>query len=283
MNILSRKHCIIGESPIWNEFDQKLYQVNGYGANEVCIIDIRTKEITAKKYDFSILAISFDKQGRMIISCKDGAFYLNCDGTREELYDTSEYSIRYGNDAKVGPDGRYYIGTQSRKRMGIDNSIDGKLYSIDKSGKVKVVIDNMILSNGFDWSMDEKRFYHTDSDTEYIKEYLFDKLTGSCEYTGRKIKVDGIDGFTIDIQDNIYAACWGRGHIAVVDTKDMIIKKYIKVPAKVTTSCAFAGENMNNLVVTTATLDTDIIGDSLAGYTFICENDIVGRKPFLFG
>ena len=32
MEIISNKHCIIGEGPIWNEFNHKLYQVNGFGA-----------------------------------------------------------------------------------------------------------------------------------------------------------------------------------------------------------------------------------------------------------
>ena len=88
----------------------------------------------------------------------------------EALYDTSKYNILYANDMKVGPDGRIYVGTQSSKRYGVSDKIDGKLYSIDSSGEVRVLLDGLILSNGLEWSMDEKRFYHTDSDTHMIKE-----------------------------------------------------------------------------------------------------------------
>ena len=52
------------------------------------------------------------------------------------------------------------------------------IISIDKDGNVCVLLDNLLLSNGLEWSVDEKRFYHTDSDTRIIKEYDFDKISG---------------------------------------------------------------------------------------------------------
>ena len=282
MNILSEKRCYIGEGPIWNQFDGKLYQVNGM-ENEIFSIDMQTKELVVKKFDFSTAAIAFTKTGRMIISCMDGVFYLNYNGTREPLYDTNKYEIKYGNDAKVGPDGRLYVGTQSSKRVGVSDIADGKLYSIDEKGNVKVVLDGLLLSNGFDWSMDGKRLYHTDSDTRIVKEYNFNAETGDINFTGRQIKIDGVDGITIDKNDNLYVACWGYSHIAVVDTESMELKKFIDIPTKVPPSCCFAGENMDKFIVVTATRGTDIETDKNAGYTLefdICQR---GRKPFLFG
>lgn len=283
MKILSDKRCVIGEGPIWNEFDNKLYNVSGCGDNEICCIDLETKENTVRKLPFGVAAMGFSNKGEMLISCLDGAFILNDDDTRTPLYDREKYEIKYGNDAKVGPDGRFYIGTQSSKRKGTGNEIDGKLYSIDKNGEVKVLLDGLILSNGFDWSMDEKWFYHTDSDTGIIKEYYFDKENGEISFTGRQVKVLGVDGFTIDQNDFLYVACWGQGHIAVVDTADMQIKEYIEVPAKIPASCGFAGENMDKLVVVTATLGADLEKDKNAGYTFIYDTGTKGRKPYLFG
>ena len=283
MKILSEKRCVIGEGPVWCEFDSKLYHVNAYGVNEICCIDLESKKNTVRELDFGVAAIAFSKRGEMLISCGYGAFILNGDNTRIPLYDTSTTEIKYGNDAKVGPDGRFYVGTQSSKRRGTGDEADGKLYSIDKDGTVKILLDGLLLSNGFDWSMDEKRFYHTDSDTHTIKEYSFDKEKGEISFTGRQVKIRGVDGFTIDQNDFLYAACWGDGHIAVVDTADMQIKEYIPVPADIPASCCFAGADMENLVVVTATLGTDIQKDKNAGYTFICDRQVKGRKPYLFG
>ena len=43
MDILSHKRCIIGEGPIGNPFNEKLYYVNAF-ANEVCtfVADVGT-------------------------------------------------------------------------------------------------------------------------------------------------------------------------------------------------------------------------------------------------
>ena len=283
MEILSNKRCLIGEGPVWNEFDNKLYHVNGYGAKEICCIDPETGVTTVRKVDFDIAALGFTKEGKMLVSCDTGAFILNDDGTRSALYDSSNYTITFGNDAKVGPDGRFYIGTQSSKRKGVGDAIDGKLYSIDKNGNVKVLLDGLILSNGFDWSMDETRFYHTDSGRKIIKEYTFDKENGEITFSGREITVSGVDGFTIDRRDYLYVACWKKGHIAVVDTADMQIKGYIPVPAAIPASCCFAGKNMNQLVIVTAMLGADLDADKNAGCTFVHNAHTQGRKPYLFG
>lgn len=282
VKILSDKRCIIGEGPIWNEFDNKLYYVNAW-AGEIHCIDLGTKEDSLCSLGIDVAAMGFTKNGEMLISCDDGAFILNGDNVCVPLYDRAKFEIKDGNDAKVGPDGRFYVGTVSAKRKGVGDAVDGKLYSIDKHGNVRILLDGLLLSNGFDWSMDEKRFYHTDSDTRIIKEYEFDKQSGDIEFTGRELYVPGVDGFTISEADELYIACWGRSYIAVADIRTMTIKEYIEVPTKIPVSCAFAGEDMDKLVITSATLGVDIEKDKNAGYTFIYDTQTRGRKPYLFG
>ena len=282
MECISKKRCIIGEGPIWNEKESCLYYTNGMGS-EICKLDIYTGDLSVRSVDVDCAAFAFDTNNRLIVSRMDGVFYLNDDNTAEPLYDTNKYDIKFCNDMKVGPDGCIYVGTQSSKRLGISSKIDGKLYRIEKNGKVDILLDGLILSNGLEWSMDEKRFFHTDSDTGIIKEYDFDKLNGTLSYTGRSIKVDGVDGFTIDKNDNILATGWGYGRVSVIDTHTMEIVDYIEVPAQSPASCGFCGESMNKLAVVTATynrnLDTDIYG----GFTFLKEMEIGGRLPYLFG
>lgn len=283
MQILNEKRCIIGEGPVWNDFEKRLYYTNGMGGSEICMLDIYTGKLEVRPVKTGCAAFAFDKNNRLIVSRPDGVFILNDDDSITELYDTKKYNITFANDMKVGPDGRIYVGTQSGKRKGVSDKVDGKLYSIDKDGSVRILLDNLRLSNGLDWSMDEKRLYHTDSDTGIIKEYDFDKEKGTISFTGRQVNVRGVDGFTIDKNDFLYVACWGQGHIAIIDTADMQVKEYIEVPAKIPASCGFAGENMGNLVVVTATLGIDVEKDVSAGFTFMKKMNVSGRKPYLFG
>ena len=123
----------------------------------------------------------------------------------------------------------------------------------------------------------------TDSGTKIIKEYNFDKATGNIEFTGRQVRVEGVDGFTIDTDNNILAACWGYGRITVVDTASFEVKSFIDIPARIPASCGFAGNNMELLAVVTASYNTDIEKDVNAGFTFIKDINKKGRKPYLFG
>lgn len=283
MKILSRKRCKLGEGPIWNEKEQKLYYTNCYGANELCIYDIKTETLNVRKLPFGAAAYAFDIENRLIVSHAGGVHILNDDDTLTPIYDNEIYKIEFANDMKVGPDGAIYVGTQSRKRKKLSDDIDGKLYRIAPNGEVSVLLDGLLLSNGMEWSIDETRFYHTDSDTATIKEYFFDKKLGRIEFTGREVCVPGVDGFTIGNDNRLYIGCWGRGHIAVVDAADMQIVEEIKIPTQIPTSCGFCGEKMDILAVTTVSDFADLKIDKNAGYTILMKTNTSGRKPYLFG
>ena len=282
MQIISEKRCIIGEGPVWNEKENRLYYTNGMG-NEICILDVYTGKLEVRPVKVGVAAIAFDNQNRLIVSRPDGVFVLNDDDTVEELYDASKHSILHANDMKVGPDGRLYVGTQSGRRLGISDKTDGRLYCIDKYGGVRILMDNLGLSNGLEWSFDEKKFYHTDSDTHTIKEYDFDAGTGDISYTGRQVLLYGADGFTADKNNNLLVACWGKGYIAIVDTLSMSGVEYISVPANIPASCAFCGNKMELLVVVTASYNANLTEDKYAGFTFAKKMNTGGRKPYIFG
>lgn len=280
MELLSKKRCIIGEGPIWNAAEETLYYVNAMD-DEVCTYAQNGQE-TVRKDAYSVGAMGFTKEGKMLASCTDGVFILHEDGSRTPLAAEGEHAPIYCNDAKVGPDGRFYVGTQSRKRLGLSDAVDGCFYSIDRNGKVKMLLTGLRLSNGFDWSMDEKFLYHTDSDTHTIREYAFDKVSGEISYTGREVSVPGVDGMTMGRDGCIYAACWGRGHVAVVDCASMTVVRHIETPVKIPVSCCFMGKNMDRLVIVTASYGKES-QTPLAGCTFVCDPGTTGRLPDLFG
>lgn len=275
------KRCLIGESPVWNEEENALYFTNGL-ENEIVKYDFESGSLSVIKTEFPCAALLFDKNNNMIVSGDKGVFLKNKDGFKL-IYDGEKHEILHANDMKAGPDGRIYVGTQSEKRLGISDKIDGKLFCVDCDGKVTKLLDNLLLSNGMDWSSDGKYFYHTDSDTHLLKEYDFDIENGEIHYTGRCCKVDGIDGFSMDKKGFIYAACWGMGHVSVVDSEKMKTVKIIKVPCSAPASCSFAGKGLNKLAITTASFSCDIGKDKFAGYTFLAEINAEGRAPYKFG
>lgn len=281
MRILSKKRCIIGEGPIWNEKEDELYFTNGFGGNEICTYSPSHNKLGVRAISFGVAAMVFDVDNNIIVSHENGVHLLNADNSLTPIYDTQRYHIRFANDMKVGPDGALYVGTQSGKRKGVSNNIDGKLYRISYDGEVTVLLDGLILSNGMEWSIDETKFYHTDSDTHFIREYYFEN--GKIEFTGRQIHIQCVDGFTVGKNNCLYIGCWGEKHIAVVDTETMQAVDYIEMPCDVPTSCSFCGTGMDVLAITTASCASDIKVDINAGYTVLMKTDTSGRKPYLFG
>lgn len=282
MERLCEKQCIIGEGPLWNEKEQSLYFVNGMG-KEICIYRFNTKELIVRPMEKGVPSLAFSKDGRLIVSTHEAIYYLGEDDSLNPLYDMDKYRIDYANDGKVGPDGRFYVGTQSGKYKGVSEAVDGKLYSIDSKGNVRVLLDNMLLSNGLDWSVDETKFYCTDSPTGIIREYDFDKETGDISFTGREVSVPGVDGFTVGMDNQLYVAAWSQMKIVTVDAETFTVSGEIELPGLYPASCGFAGKEMDQLVVVTATYAADLEEYPNTGYPYVQKLAVKGRKPYLFG
>ena len=105
ITVIRQNKCVIGEGPIWNELDKKLYFVNSMGPNEICTYDYTSGKIEATVYSEGTAAIAFSKDGRMLVSRPSGAYFLDS-GKAVPMYDTEKYSLKHCNDSKVGPDGR---------------------------------------------------------------------------------------------------------------------------------------------------------------------------------
>ena len=280
MQVIYKKRCIIGESPVWNNFENCFYFLDAT-LKEIYKIDLSTRSVQLRLVKVGCNALCFDNENRLIVSREDGLYYLNADDSIEPLYDISKYKIINANDMKVGPDGNIYVGTVSGVKNGTSEKVDGKLYRIDQDGSVHVLLDGLYVSNGLDWSMDEKRFYHTDSNTGYIKEYEFDKKSGSIKYTGNKVFVPGVDGFTIDKNDRLVVTRWDDKEVCFVNTENMSIEERIPVPDANPVSSCFAGKNMEILIVVTAKYGTENGANANAGYTFMTKRKVGGRKPFI--
>lgn len=280
-SILAEKRCVIGEGPIWNDCEERLYFTNGF-KREICVYDFTTEQMHVRTLPFGVSAMAFDAQNRLIVSHGKGVHILNDDDTLTPLYDTEKYQIKRGGDMKVGPDGAIYVGTVSEKFWGISDKVDGKLYRISKDGEVKILLDGLSLSNGLDWSIDETKFYHADTGSQLIKEYFFDKNTGEIIFSGRQVCVEGVDGLTVGQDNCLYVSCAWKKYIAVIDTKMLMVKTYIPFQDTFPMSCCFCGKNMDILAVTTASDTADISCDKNAGFTILHKMNVQGRKPYLY-
>ena len=127
------------------------------------------------------------------------------------------------------------------------------LYRLDTDGSITTVLDNVGLSNGMGFTPDRTRMYYTDSVARKI--YLFDYDLETGDITNQRVFVEtegeGVpDGMTVDADGYVWSASAG-GSALNRYTPDGAKDLSVAFPAKMVSSCAFGGRDMDELYVTT--------------------------------
>ena len=90
------------------------------------------------------------------------------------------------------------------------------------------------------------------------------------------------DGMCMDAEGGIWVALWKGGEVRRYDSlNNFALTERIQLPAKYITSCAFAGKNLDSLIITSAT-DGETGLSPESGMTFIAKPGILGRKSRIF-
>ncbi|WP_329285244.1 SMP-30/gluconolactonase/LRE family protein [Streptomyces sp. NBC_00691] len=174
------------------------------------------------------------------------------------------------NDAAVDPAGRLLAGT-----MAYDESPGaGALYRLDGDG-LTTLLESVTISNGLGWSPDGTLLYYADSPTGRVDVFAYDIATGTLSDRRPFAVLDrGVpDGLTVDAEGRVWVAVWGGGEVLAF-TPEGTPHARVAVPASHVTSCAFAGPDLDVLVITTATegLPADRrLAEPDAGRLFVCR------------
>ena len=134
----------------------------------------------------------------------------------------------------------------------------------------------MTISNGIGWSPNQSEMYYVDTPTGHID--VFD-CSPSLTLSHRRVfaTVDtGLgwpDGLAVDRDGFILLALWGGSRVQRF-APDGSLAGYVDVPCATVTSCAFVGEDLSQLVITTSQLENE--GDEAAGKTYIFDSKTSG-------
>jgi sugar lactone lactonase YvrE len=130
--------------------------------------------------------------------------------------------------------------------------------------------------------------YLADSGTRIVRAFAFDGERGEISDERMLIEVPeevgGPDGLTVDADGDLWIAIFGGGRVQRY-SPDGVLREELCVPARETTSCAFAGPGMNRLYVTTATEDwseEQRRAEPGAGLVYRFDTDSIGRPAASF-
>lgn len=120
MKILTQKRCYIGEGPIWNEREEKLYFSNGK-MREICVYDIQSDRLMIRNVPVWAAAVAFTKNNGLILSHTRGVHIVDEKGALLPLYNEEMHSIKYagGYEGRSGRrDLRWNAQRKNSRRFG---------------------------------------------------------------------------------------------------------------------------------------------------------------------
>ena len=185
------------------------------------------------------------------------------------------------NDGKCDPSGRFWAGTISTvKKEG-----DANLYQLDQSGLLTLQVSGVTNSNGICWKASKTEMYYIDTPTQKVVAYEYDDQTGKLG--GSRVAVDfrdlntkgSPDGMTIDEKGMLWVALCHGGAVVQVNPQTGKLLQKVELPCVETTACAFGGQNLNRLFVTTGIHKT--LSEEDAGKVFVIDGLGVSGVPAL--
>jgi sugar lactone lactonase YvrE len=243
-----------GEGPIW--WNQQLLYVDING-KQLKRIDPKTEEERVWEIGERIGTVVPTEDPDVVIYGGDTGFVrFNLETLEKTPLADPEPELRGKNrlnDGKCDPHGRFWAGSISLvKETGTAN-----LYCMDTDGTVSLKIPKVTNSNGICWSLDTKTMYYIDTPTQQVRAYDFNAASG--EISNERVAVDTAahgyasspDGMTIDTEGMLWIAFCHGACVTRFNPKTDKELRSVELPCLETTACAFGGEHMDRLFVTT--------------------------------
>lgn len=218
-----------------------------------------------------------------VLAANRGFAHLSPDGSLRELAEVSPEGTRM-NDGACDAQGRFWAGSLADDH----DAGGGALYRLDRDGRTEPVLDGLTISNGLGWSPDGATMYLADSGPRVVHAFAFDAERGAIS-DGRTLidvpeDVGAPDGLTVGFDGDLWVAIYGGGRVQRY-SPDGELREELIVPAAQTTCCAFGGDALSTLYVTTATegwSDEQRLAEPAAGLVYRFETDATGRpaRPF---
>ena len=237
-----------GEGAIW--WDGALYYVDIEG-HQVHRFDPVTGNENSWNIGQRVGTVVPRESGGLVVAGDHGIYFLDEEsGALTAIADPEpEKTDNRFNDGKCSPDGRFFAGTISL----VKKNGDARLYRLDPDLTLHEAFGPVTNSNGIVWSGDGKTVFYIDTPRKEV--LAFDYEDGHLRNMRSVVSTEHLDsspdGMTIDAEGKLWVAFCHGGCVVRFDPETGAELQRVEIPALETTSCAFGGENFEDLYVTT--------------------------------
>jgi sugar lactone lactonase YvrE len=272
---------LIGEAPVWAAAEGVLYWVD-IPRCSLHRMNPSDCEISTWTVPSEIGSFALREQGGAVVALRDGFWALDLeDGSVEKLVDPEpKQATNRFNDGKCDRRGRFWAGTMDDR--GGPWEPTGALYRLDPDLSWHKMRPEVAISNGLGWSPDDKTMYYADSGARVIYAYDFDLDEGTISnervFARPEGEVMAADGMSVDSDGCIWSVQWD-GWAIIRYTPAGEVDRRIEMPVQRATSCTFGGSKLDQLYVTSASVDltpAEHARGPLAGALFIIDSGVTG-------
>lgn len=282
---------ILGEGSIWNHKTKELWWID---------IEGQTLNTYNPKTDVN-RTIDVKERIGTVVPSQDGLSAIlalqtgiwKMDMKTEEksmltMLESDTANIRL-NDGKCDPAGRLWVGSMHLNQIEHAANLF-QVTETEQQVSFKKMQDSVTISNGIIWSLDEKTMYYIDTKRGNVRAYDYDKSTGDISNERVVITVSDTlgypDGMTIDHEGMLWIALWNGNCVSRWNPNTGELLQTIPVPAHNISSCAFGGENLDILYITSAKVDMteeELKAKPNSGGVFKVVPGVKGVKSYFFG
>lgn len=263
----------LGEGPTWDERAGLVYLCDIQG-RRLHAVDPARGAVRDWAFDSEVCSLGLCESGRLLVAlAREIILFDPATGARETLARHEEPESHRFNDGKMGPDGRFYVGTMDRRE---GRGADAALYRFDPPKGLEKIKSGLMISNGLAWTPDGATMIHSDSDAQWIEAHAFDRASGAIGPPRRFAAPDratGLpDGGACDVEGRYWSAGIFAGHLNRFALDGAILERH-KTPTLTPTMPCFCGSDMRTLLVTSLVKPDS---DAEAGGVFVARADVAG-------
>jgi sugar lactone lactonase YvrE len=244
----------LGECPIWDPRTGKLWWVDILAP---CLQSYDPASGEHRRFPVAARAVgsfAIRAKGGLALARDDGLHAFDPEtGTSQPLVDPEpDLPDNRLNDGRADRRGRFWVGSMS---MQDERTPAGGLYRIDPDLQVTRMLGDVKIPNSIAFSPDDRTFYFADSREQLI--WAFDLDIDSGDIANRRVFADvrggrgGPDGSCVDAEGFLWNAHFATSRV-VRYAPDGRVDRFIEFPATNLTCCAFGGDKLDVLYVTSA-------------------------------
>jgi D-xylonolactonase len=273
--------AVLGEGPLWVARENAVYWVDIKGRMLHRLV-LHDESHTSWPMPEMLGWVVERRDGEgLMAGFKSGFVRLFLDPLRIEPICSPEQHLPDSrmNDASVDRAGRIWAGTMDDS----ERAATGCLYCLDSEGNLSTHDTGYVVSNGPTFSPEHDVLYHTDTTRRVIYRFplSLDGTLGKREqFVVFPEEWGSPDGMATDEEGGIWVAHWGGARLSRF-LPDGRVDRVIRMPVSQVTSCCFAGEQLERMFVTSASVGCD--DEPLAGSLFEVAPGVRGAPVHAYG